>query len=69
VPVMRYHSLVADRASLPSCLRVTATTSDDALIMAVAHERWPMTGVQFHPESIGTPSGRHLMANFLGVPA
>ena len=69
VPVMRYHSLIADRTSLPSCLRVTATTSDDNLIMAVEHESWPMTGVQFHPESIGTPCGRLLMANFLGVTA
>jgi anthranilate synthase component II len=69
VGVMRYHSLVADPASLPSCLRVTATTRDDHLIMAVSHESWPMTGVQFHPESIGTPSGRLLMSNFLGIPA
>lgn len=68
IEVMRYHSLIADRASLPSCLRVTAQTTDDGLVMAVAHESWPMLGVQFHPESIGTPSGRQLMANFLGTP-
>jgi len=67
VEVMRYHSLVADRATLPSCLRVTAETVDDGVVMAVAHEQWPMVGVQFHPESIGTPVGRLLMANFLGA--
>jgi len=69
IEVMRYHSLIADRASLPSCLRVTARTVSDGLIMAIAHESWPMMGVQFHPESIGTLSGRQLMANFLGVTA
>ncbi len=67
--VMRYHSLVADRTTLPSCLRVIAETIDDGLIMAVAHESWPMAGVQFHPESVGTPGGQLLMANFLGVRA
>jgi anthranilate synthase/aminodeoxychorismate synthase-like glutamine amidotransferase len=65
--VMRYHSLIAARALLPACLRVIAQTVDDALVMAVAHESWPMIGVQFHPESIGTPNGHQLMANFLGV--
>jgi anthranilate synthase component 2 len=67
IEVMRYHSLIADRVSLPSSLRITATTVVDGLIMAIAHESWPLVGVQFHPESIGTPNGRHLMANFLGI--
>lgn len=67
IDVMRYHSLIADRAALPSCLRVTAETADDGVIMAVAHESWPVAGVQFHPESVGTPDGRALMANFLGI--
>jgi len=48
IDVMRYHSLIAERTSLPSCLRVTAETVDDELIMGVTHAHWPMTGVQFH---------------------
>ncbi len=62
---MRYHSLVADPASIPSCLDVTARCSDGT-VMAVAHRERPVFGVQFHPESIGTNSGRALVANFLG---
>ena len=62
--VMRYHSLIVDRESLPSCFEVTAKTEDD-LIMAVRHREWPLWGVQFHPESIGTPDGSSLLANFL----
>jgi anthranilate synthase component 2 len=61
---MRYHSLIADPASLPDCLTVRAWTSDGT-IMAVQHRSAPMYGVQFHPESIGTPLGRTLLANFL----
>ena len=60
----RYHSLVVERDGLPSDLEVTAW-SDDGLIMAVRHRRHPVEGVQFHPESIGTPAGRHLLGNFL----
>lgn len=66
VQVMRYHSLVADRASLPNCLEVTAQT-DDGLIMALRHRELPMFGVQFHPESIGTPDGEQMLAAFLRV--
>ncbi|WP_224241147.1 anthranilate synthase component II [Hyalangium gracile] len=62
--VMRYHSLVIDPASLPASLRVTAAT-DEGLIMGVAHTRFPIFGVQFHPESIGTRSGQRLLRNFL----
>jgi anthranilate synthase/aminodeoxychorismate synthase-like glutamine amidotransferase len=61
---MRYHSLVLDEASLPSELRVTARTPD-GVVMAVQHERWPLFGVQFHPESIGTPRGLDLLRNFV----
>jgi anthranilate synthase component II len=61
---MRYHSLVLDRASLPDCLAVTAQT-EDGVIMAVAHREHPIYGVQFHPESIGSPLGRRLIENFL----
>lgn len=63
---MRYHSLVVDRASVPSCLEVTAWCKDGT-VMAVRHRRDPVFGVQFHPESIGTASGRALIAAFLGA--
>jgi len=62
--VMRYHSLIAERASLPECLTTTAWT-DEGLIMAVRHKKWPMVGVQFHPESIGTSCGSNLVWAFL----
>lgn len=61
---MRYHSLIVERASLPECLRVTATTRG-GIIMGVAHRSLPIHGVQFHPESIGTPHGAALLKNFL----
>ncbi len=62
---MRYHSLIADEATLPACLTVTARAAADGLIMAVAHRELPVYGVQFHPESIGTPDGSRLLGNFL----
>ncbi|MEM2904739.1 MAG: aminodeoxychorismate/anthranilate synthase component II [Candidatus Bathyarchaeia archaeon] len=61
----RYHSLVADRESLPSCLEVTAESIDDLEVMGVRHVKYPIDGVQFHPESILTDEGRKLIANFL----
>jgi anthranilate synthase component 2 len=68
--VMRYHSLVAERACLPACLRATAhTLDDDALLMAVEHVSRPLFGVQFHPESVGTPEGEVILRNFLRVPS
>jgi anthranilate synthase component 2 len=63
-PATRYHSLVIDRASLPNELEVTAQTTD-GIVMAVHHTRYPTTGVQFHPESILTNEGRHLLQNWL----
>ncbi len=60
----RYHSLVIERAGLPDVLEVTAW-SDDGLIMAVRHRGLRVEGVQFHPESIGTPAGHALLGNFL----
>jgi anthranilate synthase component 2 len=65
IPVARYHSLAADPATIPPCLRVTAV-ADDGEIMAVEHEKFPIYGVQFHPESILTPDGRRIMENFIG---
>ncbi|MFQ3590138.1 MAG: gamma-glutamyl-gamma-aminobutyrate hydrolase family protein, partial [Chloracidobacterium sp.] len=66
-PAMRYHSLVADEVTLPDCLLVTARDADTGLIMAVEHRHLPVYGVQFHPESIGTPVGKQLLANFLSL--
>ncbi|MBK1663685.1 aminodeoxychorismate/anthranilate synthase component II [Rhodospirillum rubrum] len=63
-PATRYHSLVVRRDDLPDCLEVTAW-SDDGLIMGLAHKDLPIEGVQFHPESIETQGGHHLLRNFL----
>jgi anthranilate synthase/aminodeoxychorismate synthase-like glutamine amidotransferase len=60
----RYHSLVADPASLPDCLEVSAWTADGT-IMALQHRHHPIVGVQFHPESILTPVGYPMLAAFL----
>jgi anthranilate synthase component II len=60
----RYHSLIVDRATLPSELEVTAEV--DGLVMGLRHRTLPVEGVQFHPESILTPTGKDLLANFLG---
>jgi anthranilate synthase component 2 len=60
----RYHSLVIDPRSMPAELEVTAWT-DDGTVMAVRHRELAVAGVQFHPESILTTSGKQLMANFL----
>lgn len=62
----RYHSLVAEPASLPACLEVTARTRD-SVIMAVRHRELPIHGVQFHPESIETRHGHQLLENFLAL--
>jgi anthranilate synthase/aminodeoxychorismate synthase-like glutamine amidotransferase len=65
--VGRYHSLVVERASLPSSLEVVATATDDASeIHALRHATHPVWGVQFHPESVLTPNGKQLLRNFLG---
>jgi anthranilate synthase component 2 len=61
---MRYHSLVADPATLPATLRITARTTD-GIIMGVMHTDRPIFGLQFHPESIGTPLGSALCQRFL----
>jgi len=60
----RYHSLVVDRAGFPAVLEITAEV-EDGTIMGLRHRRWPIEGVQFHPESILTVEGPRLLANFL----
>lgn len=60
----RYHSLIVERESLPATLQVTAETAD-GLIMGLRHREFDVEGVQFHPESILTPDGNDLLANFL----
>ncbi|MBA3581578.1 MAG: aminodeoxychorismate/anthranilate synthase component II [Gammaproteobacteria bacterium] len=79
----RYHSLIVETPSLPNCLQVNAWTSLSAPagaspveipveipleIMAIQHTRWPIVGVQFHPESILTSCGAQLLRNFLAIP-
>ena len=61
----RYHSLVVSDEGLPDDLEVTARTREDHIIMGLRHRRWPVHGVQFHPESILTGEGHHLLRNFL----
>ena len=63
---VRYHSLVVERAGLPSDLLVTAWTRD-GLVMGLRHRRYPVEGVQFHPESMLTQAGEKLLANFLDL--
>jgi len=61
----RYHSLIAERASLPDCLEITAWLDDDT-VMGLRHRDYPhLQGVQFHPESVLTQDGHKLLANFL----
>jgi para-aminobenzoate synthetase component 2 len=62
----RYHSLIVERSSFPACLEITAE-SDDGEIMALRHREFPVQGVQFHPESVLTPDGRKILAQFLAL--
>jgi len=61
----RYHSLVVAEEGLPGELEVAARTREDGSIMGLRHRSWPVHGVQFHPESILTGEGRHILQNFL----
>jgi len=63
----RYHSLVADQNTFPSCLEVTARALDDGEIMGIRHKQYLMEGVQFHPESVLTGEGRRILLNFLSM--
>ena len=62
--VARYHSLAAEPATIPDCLKITAVT-DDGEVMAVQHKEYPIYGVQFHPESIMTPDGKAMLKSFI----
>jgi anthranilate synthase/aminodeoxychorismate synthase-like glutamine amidotransferase len=64
-PAARYHSLCVDPATLPDELYVAATSPEDGVVMGLRHRALPIEGVQFHPESVLTPDGPHLLANFL----
>ena len=64
----RYHSLVVAEEGLPADLEVSARTREDNTVMGLRHRRWPIHGVQFHPESILTGEGRSLLRNFLEAP-
>ena len=61
----RYHSLVVAESGLPPELEITARTREDSHIMGLRHRSWPVHGVQFHPESILTGEGKHILQNFL----
>lgn len=65
-PATRYHSLVVERATLPATLELTAETAD-GVVMGLRHRELAVEGVQFHPESILTEGGQHLLANFLAT--
>ena len=61
----RYHSLVGEKTSIPECIEVSAKSTDDGEVMAVRHKKYPITGVQFHPESILCEDGKKIIKNFL----
>lgn len=66
---MRYHSLVGQKDAIPDCLEVIAISSDDREVMGIRHKKFPVFGVQFHPESIGTEEGNKILMNFLSIEA
>jgi anthranilate synthase component 2 len=61
----RYHSLVGEKSSIPLCIEVSAESSDDGEVMGVRHRTYPITGLQFHPESILCEDGKKIIKNFL----
>ena len=66
LPAGRYHSLIVERSSVPECLEISAATAE-GVIMGLRHRKMTVEGVQFHPESILTSSGKQLLANFLSL--
>ena len=65
-PAVRYHSLALKTESLPDCLYISAKT-DNGIIMGIRHRKYPVEGVQFHPESIMTGEGKKILQNFLEI--
>jgi len=65
IEVGRYHSLLIPADGVPTGFDVSARVSEDQTIMGIRHERWPVHGVQFHPESVLTPDGHQMLRNFL----
>lgn len=65
--VARYHSLAAKKETMPEELEVIATSDDDGEVMAVRHKEYLIYGLQFHPESILTPTGKQILRNFLDL--
>lgn len=65
--VMRYHSLIVDKKTLPDMLEVLAVATDDSEVMAMKVKDYPVYGLQFHPESIGTDDGKQMMENFINI--
>jgi anthranilate synthase component 2 len=63
----RYHSLIADMDSIPSCLTVTSKSLDDKEIMGIKHNTYLVEGIQFHPESILTGEGKNILQNFINA--
>ncbi|MDC0230528.1 aminodeoxychorismate/anthranilate synthase component II [Aureispira] len=66
ISVGRYHSWIVDKKTIPDCLEVIAEDKNGQ-IMAVQHKRFPVTGLQFHPESVLTPNGKELLKNFINL--
>lgn len=65
--IMRYHSLIVEQKSFPTSFEVLGLSTDDQEIMAMKHKKYPVYGLQFHPESIGTESGQKMMENFCKI--
>ena len=63
----RYHSLMVEGESVPEVLEITATAEEDGTVMGIRHRSQPIYGVQFHPESVLTAEGKHLLENFLNI--
>lgn len=67
IQAMRYHSLIVEKKTLPKCLEVIATEDKEKIIMGLKHKKYQSFGIQFHPESIGTPEGKAILKNFLKI--
>lgn len=64
INVVRYHSLIVEKNTLPECLEITSETAD-GVIMGVKHKKYPVEGIQFHPESVMTEYGKQMLKNFV----